>query len=224
VGGDYYDFLELPKERFGIAIGDVSGKGIGAALMMASLGASLRGQASVVQDIAELIKRVSNLVYGASSLSRYATFFYAEYEPKSRRLLYVNAGHNPPFIVRQSNNGGPVYRLEPGGPPVGLLPGSSYEQGSFPLEPGDLVVLFTDGISESMNSGNEEWGEERLVDLAKTCADLSALEAMNRIMAAAQTFAAGAPQYDDMTVVILRVLVPTDNVLRKSATVSTGQA
>lgn len=136
----------------------------------------------------------------------------------------MNAGHNPPFIVRQSNNGGPVYRLEPGGPPVGLLPGSSYEQGSFPLEPGDLVVLFTDGISESMNSGNEEWGEERLVDLAKTCADLSALEAMNRIMAAAQTFAAGAPQYDDMTVVILRVLVPTDNVLRKSATVSTGQA
>ncbi len=219
VGGDYYDFLELPKERFGIAIGDVSGKGIGAALMMASLGASLRGQASVVQDIAELIKRVSNLVYGASSVSRYATFFYAEYEPQSRRLLYVNAGHNPPFIVRQSNNGGQVYRLEPGGPPVGLLPGSSYEQGSVPLEPGDLVVLFTDGISESMNSSNEEWGEERLIDLAKTCADLSALEAMNRIMAAAQTFAAGAPQYDDMTVVILRVLVPTNNTLRTSTTI-----
>jgi phosphoserine phosphatase RsbU/P len=74
-----------------------------------------------------------------------------------------------------------------------------------------------------MNSGNEEWGEERLVDLAKTCADLSALEAMNRIMAAAQTFAAGAPQYDDMTVVILRVLVPTNNALRKSTTISTGQ-
>ena len=131
----------------------------------------------------------------------------------------MNAGHNPPFIVRQSNNGGHVYRLEPGGPPVGLLPGSSYEQGSVPLEPGDLVVLFTDGISESMNSSNEEWGEERLIDLAKTCADLSALEAMNRIMAAAQTFAAGAPQYDDMTVVILRVLVPTNNALRTSTTI-----
>jgi len=223
VGGDYYDFLELPKERFGIAVGDVSGKGIGAALMMASLCASLRGQASVVQDMAELIKRVSNLVYGASSVNRYATFFYAEYEPRSRRLMYVNAGHNPPFILRQSSNGRQVYRLEPGGPPVGLLPGSSYEQGSVPLEPGDLVVLFTDGISESMNSSNEEWGEERLIDLAKTCADLSALEAMNRIMAAAQTFATGAPQYDDMTVVILRVLVSQNNAFGKSTTNLTDQ-
>ena len=206
VGGDYYDFLELPEDRLGIAIGDVSGKGIGAALMMASLGASLRGQASVVQDVTELIKRVSNLVYGASSVNRYATFFYAEYEPRNRRLLYVNAGHNPPFIVRQSNDGRQVYRLEAGGPPVGLLPGSLYAQGSLTLEPGDLLVLFTDGISESMNSDDEEWGEERLIELARTCEGLPAVEAMKCIMAAAQTFAAGAPQYDDMTVVVLRVL------------------
>jgi phosphoserine phosphatase RsbU/P len=208
VGGDYYDFLELPKERFGFAIGDVSGKGIGAALMMASLGASLRGQASVVQDMTELIQRVSNLVYGASSVNRYATFFYAEYEPRSRRLMYVNAGHNPPFVVRQSGSGCQVYRLEAGGPPVGLLPRSSYEQGSVPLEPGDLLVLFTDGVSESMNNDDEEWGEERLIELAKTCDGLPAVEAMNIIMAAAQTFAGGAPQYDDMTVVVLRVLTP----------------
>jgi phosphoserine phosphatase RsbU/P len=208
VGGDYYDFLELPKERFGFAIGDVSGKGIGAALMMASLGASLRGQASVVQDMTELIQRVSNLVYGASSVNRYATFFYAEYDPRNRRLIYVNAGHNPPFVVRQSGSGCQVYRLEAGGPPVGLLPRSSYEQACVPLEPGDLLVLFTDGVSESMNNDNEEWGEERLIELAKTCAGLPAVEAMNRIMAAAQTFAGGAPQYDDMTVVVLRVLTP----------------
>jgi phosphoserine phosphatase RsbU/P len=206
VGGDYYDFLELPEDRLGIAIGDVSGKGIGAALMMASLGASLRGQASVVQDVTELIKRISNLVYGASSVNRYATFFYAEYEPRNRRLLYVNAGHNPPFIVRQSDDSRQVYRLEAGGPPVGLLPGSSYAQGSLTLEPGDLFVLFTDGISESMNSDDEEWGEERLIELARTCEGLPAVEAMKCIMAAAQTFAAGAPQYDDMTVVVLRVL------------------
>lgn len=206
VGGDYYDFLELPEDRLGIAIGDVSGKGIGAALMMASLGASLRGQASVVQGMTELIKRVSNLVYGASSVNRYATFFYAEYEPRNRGLLYVNAGHNPPFIVRQSNESRQVYRLEAGGPPVGLLPGSLYAQGSLTLEPGDLVVLFTDGVSESMNSDDEEWGEERLIELARTCEGLPAVEAMKCIMASAQTFAAGAPQYDDMTVVILRVL------------------
>jgi sigma-B regulation protein RsbU (phosphoserine phosphatase) len=111
VGGDYYDFLELPEGKLGIAIGDVSGKGIGAALMMASLGASLRGQASVVQDMTELIKRVSNLVHGASSANRYATFFYAEYGPRNRQLLYVNAGHNPPFVLRQSSTSRQVYRL-----------------------------------------------------------------------------------------------------------------
>ena len=207
VGGDYYDFLELPEGKFGIAIGDVSGKGIGAALMMASLGASLRGQASVVQDMTELIKRVSNLVYGASSASRYATFFYAEYEPRSRQLLYVNAGHNPPFILRESNNSRQVYRLEAGGGPViGLFRDCAYEQGSFALEPGDLLVLFTDGISESMNNNDEEWGEESLIDLAKTCYGLTAVEAMSRIMTAAKAFAAGAPQHDDMTVVALRIL------------------
>jgi sigma-B regulation protein RsbU (phosphoserine phosphatase) len=207
VGGDYYDFLELPEGKLGIAIGDVSGKGIGAALMMASLGASLRGQASVVQDMTELIKRVSNLVHGASSANRYATFFYAEYGPRNRQLLYVNAGHNPPFVLRQSSTSRQVYRLEAGGGPViGLFRDSRYEQGSFALQPGDLLVLFTDGISESMNNDDEEWGEERLIDFAKICCGLTAVDAMSRIMTAAQTFADGAPQHDDMTVVVLRVL------------------
>jgi phosphoserine phosphatase RsbU/P len=205
VGGDYYDFLELPGEKLGVAIGDVSGKGIGASLMMASLGASLRGQAAVAENLTELIGRVNHLVYGASTANRYATFFYAEYNPANRQLSYVNAGHNSPVIVRGSNPGVEVFRLEASGPPVGLLPNSSYEQGSFALETGDLLVLFTDGISESMNSEDEEWGEERLIDLAKTCVDAPAIDAMNRILAAAESFAAGAPQHDDMTVVVLRV-------------------
>ncbi len=204
VGGDYYDFLELPEGKFGVAIGDVSGKGIGASLMMASLGASLRGQAAVVESLPELIQRVNNLVYGASSINRYATFFYAEYDPRHRQLSYVNAGHNPPVIVRRTE----IFRLEAGGPPVGLLPNICYQQGSISLEPGDLVALFTDGISESMNNQDEEWSEARLIELAKTCTGLTAAESMNRIMTAAQTFAAGAPQHDDMTVVTLRVLTP----------------
>ncbi|MBV8864809.1 MAG: SpoIIE family protein phosphatase, partial [Acidobacteriaceae bacterium] len=175
VGGDYYDFLELPAGKLGVAIGDVSGKGIGASLMMASLGASLRGQAAVVEDLTELIQRVNNLVYNASSVNRYATFFYAEYEPRDRQLSFVNAGHNPPLIVRRSNPSCQLFRLEAGGPPVGLLPNSTYEQGSFALEPGDLLVLFTDGIPESMNGDDEEWGEERLIELAKTCDGLPAM-------------------------------------------------
>ncbi len=208
VGGDYYDFLELPDEKFGIAIGDVSGKGIGAALMMASLEASLRGQASVVRDLAELVRRVNALVFGASSISRYATFFYAEYDLRTHELSYVNAGHNPPAILRRDAEGKSfqVHRLETGGPVVGLLRDCRYEQGSFHLEPGDSLLLFTDGISESMNNQDEEWGEERLIHFAKTCVDIPAADAMNRIMSAACDFAAGAPQHDDMTIVVLRVL------------------
>jgi sigma-B regulation protein RsbU (phosphoserine phosphatase) len=205
VGGDYYDFLELPEGKLGIAIGDVAGKGIGAALMMASLEAALRGQAAVVENLTELIERVNKLVYGASTANRYATFFYAEYEPRNRQLLFVNAGHNPPMVVRGLNGDSRLFRLEPSGPPVGLLPNSPYEQNAFALQPGDIVVLFTDGISESMNSEDEEWGEERLMEIAKNCYGRPALEIMNRIMDASQAFAAGAPQHDDMTVVALRV-------------------
>ena len=204
VGGDYYDFLELPKGRLGIAIGDVSGKGIGAALMMANLEASLRGQASVGNDLAELIKRVNDLVYGASPANSYATLFYGEYDPSSRHLSYVNAGHNPPVVVRKSAAAYQFFRLETGGPVVGLIQ-QSYQQESFPLESGDLVVLFTDGVSEAMNSRDEEWGEERLIEFAKSCYGLPAVEVMTRILAAAHAFAAGS-QYDDMTLVVLRIL------------------
>src|SRR4051794_7042977 len=105
VGGDYYDFLDLPEGRLGIAIGDVSGKGIGAALMMASLEASRGGQASFRHVLGELIKRVNSLIYEASSATRYAPFFYPEYDPRPRQLSYVNAGHNPPVIVRKSAAG-----------------------------------------------------------------------------------------------------------------------
>jgi phosphoserine phosphatase RsbU/P len=205
VGGDYYDFLELPEGKLGIAIGDVSGKGIGAALMMASLEASLRGQASVSHNLADLMKRVDKLVYEASSANRYATLFYAEYDPRNRQLAYVNAGHNPPVILRKSAATCEVLRLETGGPVIGILR-QCYEQESLLLKPGDQVVFFTDGVSESMNIRNEEWGEDRLIELAKACHGLSASEAVAQILGAAEAFAAGAPQHDDMTLAVLRVL------------------
>jgi sigma-B regulation protein RsbU (phosphoserine phosphatase) len=204
VGGDYYDFLELPDGRFGVAIGDVSGKGVGAALMMASLEASLRALAPVVNDPAELIERVSGLVYQASSANRYATLFYALYDPQSRLLSYVNAGHNPPVVLRSYGGVFQVFRLETGGPVIGLLR-HKYARGTFSLEPGDLAILFTDGVSESMNGRFEEWGEDKLVGFAKTCYGFPASETLRRILSAAQAFAAGAPQHDDMTLVVLRV-------------------
>jgi sigma-B regulation protein RsbU (phosphoserine phosphatase) len=204
VGGDYYDFLELSGGRMGIAIGDVSGKGVGAALMMASLEASLRALASVVEDPADLMGRVNSLVCQASAAHRYATLFYAEYDPATGGLTYVNAGHNPPVVLRSCGGAWQTLRLETGGPVIGVFP-QQYQRGMFSLEAGDLVVLFTDGVSESMNVRDEEWGEDRLIELAKTCHGLPAREGMRRILAAAQAFAGGAPQHDDMTLVVLCV-------------------
>ncbi|HYG81104.1 MAG TPA: SpoIIE family protein phosphatase, partial [Pyrinomonadaceae bacterium] len=207
VGGDYYDFLLLPGGQFGIAVGDVSGKGIAAALLMASLQASLRGQAVVgTSDLAELMSTVNRLVYDASAENRYATFFYAQYEPQTRRLTYVNAGHNPPMILRSTNGGKEVLRLEAGGCVVGLLPNFPYSQASVTLEPGDIFIGFTDGISEAMNPSDEEWGEERMLEAARECDGLSASEIIARLIAAADQFAAGAKQHDDMTLVVVRVI------------------
>ena len=206
VGGDYYDFLELPEGKLGVAVGDVSGKGIGAALMMAALEASLRGQATLAGgNLAQLIGRVNRLVYEASAANRYATFFYGEYDPKSLELSYVNAGHNPPGILRRCNNEWLVIRLETGGAVIGLLKEFPYQQGSIALKPGDLILLFTDGVSEAMNSAYEEWGEERLIEAAQACEGLDASGIITHIMSAADAFAAGAPQHDDMTLVALRV-------------------
>ena len=207
VGGDYYDFLLLPNNVFGIAIGDVSGKGIAAALLMASLQASLRGQAiRSTNDLAELIGNVNRLVYDASASNRYATFFYAQYEPQTRRLTYVNAGHNAPMILRKRDGDWQITRLEEGGAVVGLLPNYPYSQATVELHPGDVLLAFTDGISEAMNPNDEEWGEENLLETAKACDGLSAADTISLIVEAADRFAGGAKQHDDMTMMVVRVL------------------
>lgn len=205
VGGDYYDFLALPGGQLGIAIGDVSGKGIAAALTMASLQASLRGEATrAPENLAALMSNVNHLVYEASSSNRYATFFYGQYNPATRQLNYVNAGHNPPMLFHKSASTWQLTRLEVGGTVVGLLESFPYEQGSLRIEPGDVFIGFTDGISESMNSADEEWGEKALIETVKACADLSPSETIARIMQAADKFVAGAKQHDDMTLVVLQ--------------------
>jgi sigma-B regulation protein RsbU (phosphoserine phosphatase) len=209
VGGDYYDFIELPEGRFGIAIGDVSGKGIGASLMMASLQASLRGQAlHYKNDLATLMKQVNTLVYEASTSNRYATFFYAQYLPETRMLSYVNAGHNPPFLLRPAGEAFEVLRLEDGGPVVGMLPTmfTNYTQGEIELLPGDLLVGYTDGISEAMNPAEEEWGEDNMLEQLKVCYASAAAEILPFIVERADEFAAGAKQHDDMTMIVVRVV------------------
>ncbi len=209
VGGDYYDFLELPEGKFGIAIGDVSGKGIGASLMMASLQASLRGQAiHSGNDLAGLMTHVNTLVYEASTTNRYATFFYAQYDTRTKRLDYVNAGHNPPFLLRPKGDEIEVIKLETGGPVVGMLPSgvARYEQGEETLSPGDMLVGFTDGISEAMNPDEEEWGEDALLEELKRMLGVPANEILHSIVASADKFANGAKQHDDMTMIVIRLL------------------
>ncbi len=204
VGGDYYDFLALPGGQLGIAIGDVSGKGIAAALTMASLQASLRGEATrAPENLAELVTNVNRLVYEASAANRYATFFYAQYDPASRQLAYVNAGHNPPLLLHHAGTNWQISRLDVGGTVVGLLESFPYQQATVTIAPGDVFIGFTDGISEAMNSADEEWGEERLIETIKSCDGMSPSQIIARVMHAADSFVAGAKQHDDMTLVVL---------------------
>lgn len=207
VGGDYYDFLALANGRLGLAIGDISGKGVPAALLMASLQASVRGQSQGLNadgrpDIAGLMTNVNRLVYDASPQNRYATFFYAQFDPATRALTYTNGGHNAPMLIR----GEEVLRLEAGGPPVGLFRPSRYQQAELALSTGDLLILYTDGISEAENPGEDEWGEDALISAVRACASAPPAEMIATIMRCADAFANGAPQHDDMTLVVARVL------------------
>src|SRR3984885_10897390 len=231
VGGDYYDLIDIrdgslsevdhaPGEnisfpigttahgchRLGIAIGDISGKGMSAALLMASLHASLRGQVlSGAGDLGTKMANVNRLLYNASDSNRYATFFYAELDCASRTLHYVNGGHNPPAVLRKEDGTWRVFRLGDGGPVIGLLAGALYKEQILPLIPGDILLAFTDGISEAMNASEDGWGEDRMIAEAQAHADLNAEELLQHLFRAADVFAAGAPQHDDMTVVVLRL-------------------
>jgi sigma-B regulation protein RsbU (phosphoserine phosphatase) len=207
VGGDYYDVFTLEDGRVGLAIGDVSGKGIAAALLMASLRASLRGVSlDTPRDFAKLMDKVNRLVYEASASNRYATFFFAAYDPATRRLDCVNAGHNPPVLLRCGADGkADVIRLEADGPVVGLLPLAPYTEQSVELMPGDLLLMFTDGISEAMTHDDEEWGEERMIASAQSCREKTADAALKDVFRDADVFTAGAPQHDDMTLLVLKL-------------------
>ena len=209
VGGDYYDLFQLPNGNLSIAVGDISGKGISAALLMASLRASLRSAAllrspGLAAPRAALMEHVNQVVYEGSTSNRYATFFYAELDPRTRELTFVNAGHNPPCILRR---GAPPIPLEAPGPVVGLLPGITYEQKNVHLQPGDVLLAFTDGISEAMTLDDEEWGEDRMLAtatglLAEPGCSHTAQNLLTCILAAADRFTAGAPQHDDMTLLL----------------------
>jgi phosphoserine phosphatase RsbU/P len=205
VGGDYYDFIPLSPTVLGIAIGDVSGKGIPAALLMATLRAYLRGQTTLRQaDLTRVMENLNRLVYESSAANRYATFFYGELDVGAREITYVNAGHNPPMLFRQNDGGRDVVRLDAGGPVIGLMEDCVYAEGRVALEPGDVLVAYTDGISEAMNASDDEWGEEQLMEAVRPNRRVAARALIDRLMRDADAFVAGAPQHDDMTIVVVR--------------------
>jgi sigma-B regulation protein RsbU (phosphoserine phosphatase) len=207
VGGDYYDFIQLAGTRLGIAIGDVSGKGVPASLLMATLRAYLRGAQTIHHqaDLTVVMANLNRLVYDSSDANRYATFFYGEFDSASRVLNYVNGGHNPPMLFRRSDGARSVVRLETGGPVIGLMEDCAYNQACVTIEPGDVLVAFTDGISEAMNPADEEWGDDRLIDAVRSNLAATARDLIVHIVRAADTFVAGAPQHDDMTAIVVRV-------------------
>jgi sigma-B regulation protein RsbU (phosphoserine phosphatase) len=205
VGGDYYDFVQTPDGRLAFTLGDVSGKGIPAAVFMASIQASLRiPLRRGPESLTGLVEELNNSVHASASAGRYSTLFCGIIDPQSRRLNYVNAGQSAPMLVR----GAKIERLSSGGFPVGMLPMARYEEGATELEAGDLLVCFSDGVSEACNPREEFWQEsdiERVLCLAPIS---TAQEITERLVREADAFAAGAEQSDDMTVVTIRLKRP----------------
>ena len=206
IGGDYYDFISLPNGRWGIAIGDVSGKGIGAALLMASLQASLRAQALHSHlDLSTLIGGVNRLVHDSSPDHFFASLFYAEYEPSTRILKYVNAGHNAPIVVRPHEGSSEVYQLKSGGIPVGISADSEFPTTSFHFEVGDVLVAYTDGITEVENADGDLWGQQRLENLLRSVGSAPPERIIERVLGEVSAFAKDQRQRDDVTLIVMNV-------------------
>ena len=205
IGGDYYDFFPLQGGRWGIAIGDVSGKGIGAALLMASLQASLKAQALHPHvDVSIMVSEVNRLVHESSPGNFFASLFYGEYQPATRVLKYVNAGHNPPMVLRWRAGRCEVTPLETEGTPVGALEHAEYTSATVRLEIGDVLIAYTDGVTEAENPQSEFWGQQRLEKLLRSCHDRTPKEIIRSVLDEVADFSKGNPQRDDVTLVVVR--------------------
>jgi sigma-B regulation protein RsbU (phosphoserine phosphatase) len=206
IGGDYYDFLDLGEEQVGIAVADVSGKGIPAALLMSVVQASLR----VISTerglpLSQLAAKMNGFLYQSTGTNRYATFFYAQIEDHGRRLRYVNAGHNPPYLVRRSEARAEIVELRTGGTVLGLFPEVVYEEGRIDLRADDVVVAFTDGVTEALNHEGEEFGDERLKEVLRGAIGLPADQISTGLADRMRDWIGDAEQHDDLTFVVVAV-------------------
>ena len=202
VGGDYHDFIELPSGELGIVVGDVSGKGMPAALLMASVQASLRAYAETSYVPQQVISQVNNLLYRYTESHKFVTLFYGVLEPQSGILTYSNAGHNYPLIFRDNNC---VYELDSTGMPCGILEITSYGEAEIEMKKGDTALFYTDGITEAMNSDEMMFGEKRLKDLVSRHSRLGLTDLVRSIRVEVNKFVGNETQFDDLTLVALKM-------------------
>jgi serine phosphatase RsbU (regulator of sigma subunit) len=200
VGGDYYDFFPYPDGRVALALGDVSGKGLPASLMMTALQARVQVLAEDPRDLAAFMVRLNKSTCAKCPSNRFITFFFCVIAPDGA-LGFANAGHNPPIIVRAN---GETEMLEAGGPVLGILSIAPYSAEQRRLEPGDLLAIYSDGVTEATNSNYDEFGEERFTAVLKAHRERPAAEIVTNVMQAVTEFAAGAPQADDITLVVAK--------------------
>lgn len=233
VGGDYYDFIRLENSKLGIAVADVAGKGISAALLMSTVQASLRSRAqSVDGNLIELVSSMNQLLHLSTDAASYATFFYAQFDEETRLLTYVNAGHNPPILVyagsplraQAAGSAGAgrlaaisaeeahlgafelrVRLLTSGGPIIGAFSDCNYEQEAIQMGPGDVLVAYTDGVTEACNSSEEQFGESRLREIVAQSTHLSAIELSSEIVERVRGWCGDTAQQDDLTLVVMKV-------------------
>ena len=201
VGGDYYDFISIGSNRLGVTIADVSGKGPGPAMLMASLRTRLEVEVSPGRDIQKMTARLNDFVHRETDTNCFISFFFCVLDELSGKLNYVNAGHNPPIVLGRT---GKIRRLESCGLCLGMFPSEKYEANSVKLNREDIAVLFTDGITESRNKNNEEFNERRLIKLLQNNSELSAKKLLEKVYSELDSFTVGTEQMDDMTVVIIK--------------------
>jgi serine phosphatase RsbU (regulator of sigma subunit)/catechol 2,3-dioxygenase-like lactoylglutathione lyase family enzyme len=201
VGGDYYDYLNLGCERIGLVIGDIAGKGIAAALLMANLQANVRSQCAIaLAHPQQFLQSVNRLFYENMTDTSYATLFFAEYDDKQSRLRYANCGHLPALLMRRD---GAVERLDSTGTVLGLFQEWDCSVGERQLLPGDTLALYTDGITESFNDADEEFGEQRLIEVLRRHGELPAQALLSLIVEAVRQFSS-KEQHDDITLIIAK--------------------
>lgn len=201
VGGDYYDFFPYPNGRVGLVLGDVAGKGMSAALLMMSLQASVQVMAEEPEHPAEVITRLNRIVGARSPSNRFISFFFCIVDPATGTLVYCNAGHNPPFIVRVN---GELEELKEGGAVLGIFPAAQYQEVPSHLDRGDVFFAYSDGITESCSPGREEFGETRLAELLRQHRSESAQSILDAVNRAIADWTDGAPPADDVTMVVAK--------------------